>query len=89
MKKLIIPFFTILFASCAVTKNYYQVYKTSLDNGTLTNDKIVFEDKSCSVAYNLWANGGDIGFNIYNKTESDLTVDLTKTFFVLNGIFSE
>lgn len=89
MKKLIIPFFTILFASCAVTTNYYQVYKTSPDNGTLTNDKIVFEDKSCSVAYNLWANGGDIGFSIYNKTESDLTVDLTKTFFVLNGVAYE
>jgi hypothetical protein len=48
MKKLIIPFFTILFASCAVkvTTNYYQVYKANPDSGTLTNDKIVFEDKS-------------------------------------------
>lgn len=89
MKKLIVPFFTILFASCAFTSNYYQVYKTKTENGTLTNDKIIFEDKSCIVAYHLWADGGDIGFSIYNKTESDLTVDLTKTFFVLNGVAYE
>ncbi len=89
MKKLIIPFFTILFVSCAVTTNYYQVYKVNPENGTLINDKIIFEDKSCSVSYNLWADGGDIGFRIYNKTESDLTIDLTKTFFVLNGISYE
>jgi hypothetical protein len=89
MKKLIIAIFTSLFASCAFTANYYQVYQTNNENGILTNDKIIFEDKSCSVAYNLWADGGDIGFSIYNKTESDLIVDLTKTFFVLNGVSYE
>lgn len=89
MKKLIYFVLAVFVTSCAVTTNYYQVYKANPDNGTLINDKIIFEDKSCSVAYNLWADGGDIGFSIYNKTESDITVDLTKTFFVLNGVAYE
>lgn len=79
---------TLILTSCAVT-NYYQVYKTNLDSGTITNNKIVFEDKNCSVSYNLWTEGGDIGFNIYNKTERDLTINLAKTFFVLNGVAYE
>lgn len=85
MKKIILPILTLLFTSCAVT-NYYQVYKTNADNGIVDNNNIVFEDNNCSVYYNLWTEGGDVGFSIYNKTESDLTVYLTKTFFVLNGV---
>lgn len=88
MKKLLIPFLTILLTSCSVT-NYYQVYKANSENGTFAKDKIFFEDKNCSVTYNLWAEGGDIGFSIYNKTDNDLTIDLTKTFFVLNGVAYE
>jgi len=88
MEKIILPFLALLLTSCAVT-NYYQVYKTNTDNGLLDKNKIVFEDNNCSVYYNLWAEGGNVGFNIYNKTKSDLTVDLTKTFFVLNGVAYE
>ena len=88
MKKLIIPILTIFLTSCSVT-NYYQVYKAIPENGTLSKDEIVFEDTSCKVTYNLWAEGGAVGFSIYNKTDNDLTVDLTKTFFVLNGVAYE
>lgn len=70
-------------ASC--TKNYYQVFKVSAENGKISNTKIVFEDKNCSVSYNLWSQKGSSGFSVFNKTENDLIVDLSKTFFVLNG----
>ena len=88
MKKLTFLLLTTFLASCTVT-NYYQVYKANSENGTITKDKIVFENKSCTVTYNLWSEGGDIGFSIHNKTDSDLTVDLTKTFFVVNGVAYE
>src|SRR5258705_914891 len=88
MKKLIFLLLSIFLASCTVT-NYYQVYKANSENGTFAKDKIIFEDKNCSVTYNLWAEGGDIGFSIYNKTDNDMTVDLTKTFFVLNEVAYE
>ncbi len=78
----------IIFTSCSAT-NYYQVYKTSNENGTLVNNKVVFEDNNCSVSYNLWKEGGNVGFSIYNKTENDLIIHLDKTFFVLNGLAFE
>lgn len=88
MKKSTFLLLSIFLTSCSVT-NYYQVYKANSENGTSSKDKIIFEDKSCSVTYNLWGEGGDIGFSIYNKTDNDMTIDLTKTFFILNGVAYE
>ena len=88
MKRIILPILTLLFTSCAVS-NFYQVYKTNSENGVVNNDKIVFEDSNCKVYYNLSTEGGNVGFSIFNKTQNDLTINLSKTFFVLNGIAYE
>lgn len=88
MKHLYFLCLIIFLASCAET-NYYQVFRAIPENGTLKNNSIIFEDKNCTVSYNLWSEGGDIGFSIYNKTDADLTIDLTKTFFVMNGVANE
>jgi hypothetical protein len=72
-----------------VSPNFYQVYKANSESGLISNDNIIFEDKNCKVSYNLWEEGGDVGFYIYNKTETDITLDLTKSFFVLNGVSYE
>jgi hypothetical protein len=74
--------------SC-VSANYYQVYKANPESGTLTNNKILFQDKNCKVFYDLWEEGGNIGFSIYNDTDNDMVLDLTKSFFVLNGVSFE
>lgn len=78
--------FLILLVSCNVPNYYYQVYKTNPENGSMKDDKVVFEDNNCIVYYDLWKNGGDVGFSIYNKTDNDVVVDLKNTFFVLNGV---
>lgn len=88
MKKVSILFLVILLNSCAVT-SYYQVYKSIPESGAIINDKIIFEDKNCSVTYDLFTEGGNFGFSIFNKSEGDLTVDLTKTFFVINSVSYE
>lgn len=88
MKGLLVLIFSFFLVSCAESY-YYQVYKTETESGSLKNNNIVFEDENCTVNYNLWTEGGKMNFTIYNKTKSDLTVDLTKTFFVLNGIAFE
>lgn len=87
MIKYSILLITVFLVSCTITRSYYQVFKAIPENGTIIKDQIVFEDKNCKVAYNLWgADGGDIGFGIYNKTDEDLILDLTKTFFIMNGV---
>ncbi len=88
MKRLSLIFLTLLLSSCA-SSVYYQVFNAQIENGTIAEDKIIFEDKNCIASYNLWSEGGDIGFSIFNKTDNEITLDLTKTFFVLNGVAFE
>lgn len=78
----------LLLTSCAAP-NYYQVYKSTAEEGILSKDYISFEDKNCIIHYNLWEEGGNPGFYIYNKTETDIILDLTKSFFVLNNVSHE
>jgi hypothetical protein len=67
--------------------NYYQVFKVIPEKGTIMKDRIIFEDQNCMVFYNFWTeDGGNVGFSIYNKTEQDLILDFTQTFFILNGV---
>ncbi|MBK9671495.1 MAG: hypothetical protein IPO70_04420 [Bacteroidetes bacterium] len=87
MKKILLIFTSFILTSCAVTTTaYYQVYKTTPENAILNNKVVAFEDKNCSVVYDLWKDGGDAGFLIKNKTDKDIIVDLGKTFFTINGI---
>ncbi len=50
------------------------------------NNTLVFENSNCIINYNLWANGGDAGFQIYNKSDQNIYVDMSESFFVLNGV---
>jgi len=84
MKKLIYLFLTLLMTSCATT--FYQVYnvKPNQEKNTKT-DNLFFEDENCKITYDLWANGGNIGFDIYNKTDENVYVYLNESNFILNG----
>src|SRR5690554_5373165 len=75
----------LLTTSCNST--FYQVYQVNTNNDLVTSENnIIFEDSICKVKYNLWSDGGDIGFEFYNKTENELQIHLDKSYFILNGI---
>lgn len=82
---LIIILFAGLFAGSSVT-NYYQVYNAVNENGKVIDNNIVFEDDYCKIVYNLFTEGGDFGFTIYNKTTSDIILNVDKSYFVINGL---
>lgn len=76
----------ILFSSCA-SSTYYQVYKTETsDQLTQREDVLVYEDENCRVMYNLWDEGGNIGFQFHNKTNAPINLHLDRSFFILNDI---
>lgn len=79
----------ILFNSCTAPYNYFQVYKTEIENGSIKNNLVVFEDEKCQIRYDLWNDGGNLKFSFYNKSDNDLILHLNKTFFVLNGVAYE
>lgn len=86
MKKIIIVL-SVLFTlnSCISPQPYYQEFKVNSIEGRENSDGIFFEDANCQVKYDFWSDGGNAGFEIFNKTETDIVLDLTNSFFVKNG----
>ena len=77
----------ILTSSCVSNSYYYQVYKVSSEDKRISQDNskyIVYEDDNCKLLYNLWGNGGNVGFTFYNKTNDIIFIDLSESFFVKN-----
>ena len=83
-----------LLQSCALStinyRYYYQVYEVSSNSEAIRvyDDLVVYEDDSCAILYNFWDNGGNAGFAIVNKTDENLYIDKSESFFVKNGVAS-
>ena len=73
-----------LLVSCS-PKTYYQLYQVeSNSDPTKHAGDFVFENPRFIISYDLWDEGGDPGFLITNKLESNLFINLNETFFILN-----
>ncbi|MFH1119510.1 MAG: hypothetical protein V1775_06770 [Bacteroidota bacterium] len=76
----------VFLTSCAPT-TFYQVYKAAPFEKLSTNENfMVYENENCKVYYNLWEEGGNIGFRFYNKTEDNIYLYMEESFFILNGM---
>lgn len=77
----------ILLAFTSCVPLYFQVYKAVPSNNMdVREDAIVYEDNNCKVLYDLWEEGGNIGFAFYNKTDQNIYLNLQESFFILNGL---
>lgn len=86
VKNLLYTISTVLILSSCATTSFYQVYDVKPANESVTKSEMLFfEDENCKITYNLWSNGGNIGFNFYNKSDSKIYVKLTESNFILNG----
>lgn len=75
----------MILTSCA--SSYFQVYKTVPSEKIVKKDNLLFyEDENCKISYNFWGEGGNIGFQFYNKTDKYIYLNLDECFFILNGI---
>lgn len=78
-----------LMSSC--TKMYYQIAQTKpVDPAVIQNDNddsgYYYEDRNCRITYDFWSENGDASFTVYNKTDQILYIDMTKTFYIKNGV---
>ena len=78
-------FLLVSFSVVSCKINYYQVYETKSSNLVQKDNSMVFENEDCKVSYNLWHDGGSMAFIFENKTDKDLFVDLSQSFFIKNG----
>lgn len=89
MKKNIITIGAAIAVMLAVTsckQSLYQVYTVESDN-VETNELYMSQKNSdIELNYYLWADHGNPGFLITNKTDKIVYVDLSKSFFTINGM---
>lgn len=84
-KNFILVALIILMTSCA-PKVYFQVFSTSHDSDIQeSNHLLIYENEDCKVVYDFWADYGNAGFMIYNKSNDYISIDLNKSFFIRNG----
>ena len=74
---------TIALASCS--KVGYQVFEVNSSGLTQKNNLMVYENEDCTVSYNLWSENGSMGFVFENKTDKDIFLNMSQTFFIKNG----
>lgn len=80
----------LLLTSCKSTYQFCQIYETKPDSKSQEvkekDGVLSYEDANCIVSYYLWSEGGNASFVIYNKTNDILHVNLSESFFILNGM---
>lgn len=63
----------------------YQVYNVAAPEAMTSETDIKYTYDDITVSYNFWSHGGEPGFTLTNNSDKIVNVDLTKSFFVLNG----
>ena len=82
----------MMFVSCAQVYKYVQVFDAQPSaNSNIRTERggMLYEDDQCILFYSFWADGGDASFAIFNKTDKVMYVDLSKSFFIRNGIAND
>lgn len=77
--------FTMSATSCRHL--YYQVYNTkAVDEKQLTDTKnYSYETEDFTISYAFWDEYGNPGFEIVNKSDEYINIDLRQSFFIRNG----
>lgn len=74
------------FSGCNSVKYYRQV--TTFDSPEVKmqdNGTFAYKTDEFMITYDLWAENGEMTFSIVNFTDTVLLVDMTQSFFVVNG----
>lgn len=75
----LIPFFLF---GCVTSKYNYQVFNVSPSN---PKPNVSDSNSLISVQYNFWDFGGRTSLTIHNKTNTGINLDLSNSYFVMNG----
>lgn len=73
-------------SSCRSLQTYYQVCEVQSSLSQKANGGFEYIDNVCTVSYDFWCNGGNPGFVFTNNSDEIIYIDLSKSFFIRNGI---
>ncbi len=66
--------------------SFYQLCETTPIDMQQNQGLVYYENEDCRVGYDFWSEQGTVTFSILNKTDSIISIDLSETFFIRNGI---
>lgn len=72
--------------SCSSLQTYYQVCDVKSTLPITSDGHYQYKDADCTVTYDFWCDGGNPGFVFTNNSDEIIYVDLSKSFFIKNGI---
>lgn len=75
---------SVMLQSCAYS--YYQLYHTESDAASVEDGTMVYENDDVRILFNLWGEYGQSDFLIFNKTDSNIFIDLRQSHLIINGI---
>ena len=77
----------LLCVSCSPsTTVYYQLVETKSNVPTDSNSKYQVENNAIAINFRLWANYGNTGFTITNKTDQHLFINMKMSHRIVNGL---
>lgn len=79
-------FACLLLISCKSLHTYYQICEVNSTLETSSTGNYKYSDDACSISYDFWGNGGNPGFIFSNNLDEIIYIDLSKSFFIKNGI---
>jgi hypothetical protein len=84
MKKLLLILcFACVLVSCE--KPYMQILETKSSNTNLENDYYVYENDMLKITYEFWHDRGLMSFTVFNKLETPIYIDWSKSCYINNS----
>lgn len=86
--------FLILLATCTMGISCAPLYRQiatlhSNEVELLDNGKYTSQLDNIYINYDFWSENGIVSFEIYNNSANDVLIDMTKSFFIRNGIAND
>lgn len=88
MKKIfILSAIALLSTACS---SFYQVMRVSVpDNAVVTQQEISCKSQDATLAFDFWADRGDLNFRLYNNSSETMHIFLDETFLTKNGLAAD
>jgi hypothetical protein len=86
MRKLILLALIVISSQFVSAQNQiYQVSEWKSNAVKFENGDLYYSNEDVDIHYNLWSVDGSVSFTIYNKTSKALTIDWSKSHFILKN----
>jgi hypothetical protein len=83
MRILLLAISALCLSACQ--NDYMQIVETKATNAKLDNDHYVYETDALKITYQFWHDQGLMSFTIYNKLNTPLYIDWSKSSLIYNG----